>query len=600
MTTHDIAIIDKSAIWYRMWHGTASKPLDESQKNTLSKIRRIAERHQHCVVALDSPPYDRRKGFAAYKAQRDDDTEQMKGQRADTIAELRAEGFYLLEHPGCEADDMIASCVGALAAVAENDFREHGDTYQITVYSADKDLLALRAVAEAGGSLPPCQVRIVSTEGACDKELSPEAKWAITATQVPQLLAIAGDTADHIPGIRGVSDGRAAKLINAGLDVPALVKLVNEKKPFEIAAELPEGMGEACASAIVEAVMTRVTVHDDDGNAVAMSSLERDLMLTTLRADAPVDVDRIFAPREPVAADDADGYGMGGDPENYGMGGDEAVEPDPDITSVEATALQDTVPPTSEPAPWPETKLDEHAHKAVRVPDAEPTQPESGLTTPAKAAEVGRDMMVAADHIAHQQPQNPLEQKRKRKAPQPSPMTSAMVVHDAEFDTSFEPRNREEAWNTALMVWDSKLFDGYGNKQQIMLAIMAGRQRGMSVIDSLNGFDIIEGHVAPRAQVAMAWCLGDPRCETFYLDFSQCNDEQAVAIVKRPEWPAEQRVVYTIEEAQKANLTDKKNWKYPVDMLCNRVIGRVCHLVFSDITRGFSTAEELEGVRDDD
>jgi 5'-3' exonuclease len=590
MSTKTIAIIDLSAIWYRMWHGTASKALDESQKNTLSKVRRVAQRHKHTVVALDSPPYDRRKGYADYKSQRDDDTEQMKGQRAETIDALRAEGFYLLEEPGCEADDMIASCVAALAVVAERDFREHGDTYQLVVYSKDKDLLALRraADAEAGGPLP-CQVRVVSTDGNLDKELSPEDKWGITADQVPQLLAIAGDTTDHIPGIRGVADGKAAKLVKAGLDVPALVQLVKAKKPFEIVAELPEGMGEACAAAIVEAVTTTVEYGGKE-----MSALERDLLLTTLRTDAPVDVDRVFALREPVATEGGSDYGMGGDAQNYGMGGEADSG---DIASVEAAALQDTLPPSSEPEP-------------VQAPPPEPTQPESGMLIDKPRCDdaSGGKCVLQADHGGEQhvpvpaqpEPQNPLEVKRKRRQLKPSPMTSAMVVHEAEFDMSFEPRNRDEAWNTALMVWDSKLFDGYGNKQQVMLAIMAGRQRGMSVVDSLNGFDIIEGHVAPRAQVAMAWCLGDPRCETFYLKFDECNDEQAVAIVKRPEWPAEQRIVYTIEEAQNAGLTGKKNWKYAVDMLCNRVIGRVCHLVFSDITRGFSTAEELEGIRNDD
>lgn len=546
MTTQDIAIVDLSAIWYRMWHGTATKPLDESQKNTLGKIRRIAERHQHCVVALDRPPYDRRKDYPAYKAQRDEDTEQMKGQRQDTIDELRAEGFYLLEHPGCEADDMIASCVGALAAVAETDFREHGDTYQITVYSADKDLLALRCVAEAGGPLP-CQVRIVSTEGACDKELSPEEKWCIPPAMVRHLLAMAGDTADHIPGIRGVGEGKAAKLCQAGLGVPALVGLVREKKPFEIAAELPEGMGEACAAAIVAAVM--------DG------SLETALQLTTLRTDAPVDVDCIFAAREP-AATDGDDYGMGGDPENYGMGGDE--ESEPGIASVETAVLQSAEPPSSKPEP-------------ERAPPAEPTQPESG-------------------HV----PQNPLEVKRKRKPRQPSPMTSAIVVHEAEWDTSFEPRNRDEAWNTALMVRNSRLFAGYGRPEQVMLAIMAGRQRGMSVVDSLNGFDIIEGHVAPRAQLMMAWVLNSPVCEQFEYESEESDDTIAVFTVKRRGWARAKRVTYTIERAERAGLTGKTNWRYADDMLMNRCAGFACHAHFPDVVRCMNSIEELEGIQDDD
>jgi 5'-3' exonuclease len=551
MSTKTIAIVDLG-VWYQVWQGTAHLEASEAYKRTLDKVRGYASQADHCIVAVDSPPYFRSRLYPEYKSQRKSDTEVMRAQRVDVIEELRADGFYLLEQPGYEADDMMASAVAAIEPIAAADFKEYGDGYEVTLYTADKDMCALCA------ERPGWKVRVISTM--TGKERDPVETWGVQPEQVPHLLAMAGDTADHVPGIRGIAEGKAGKLLRAGLDVPALVKLVSEKQPFEIAAELPEGMGEACAAAIVAAVTTVVEV---DGQQ--MSSLERSLQLTTLRTDAPIDVDRIFAAREPLERPAGEDYGFNVDAD-YGMGGE--PDPDPDITSVEEAALQSTVPPSSDPGEAPPS-----------APAAEPTQP----SQPEPAAPPPSP-----------RPRNQLEAQPDR--------AQAMVVHEAEWDTSFEPRNRLEAWHASKMVVKGRCYglSGYGRPEQVMLAIMAGKQWGMSVVDSLNGFDIIEGRVAPRAQLAHAWCLGDPRCEMFYLDFEQCTDERAVVVVKRPEWSKEQRIVYTIDEAKRAGLTGKKNWKYPFDMLCNRVLGRACHLVFSDITRGFSTAEELEGISDED
>jgi len=53
---------------------------------------------------------------------------------------------------------------------------------------------------------------------------------------------------------------------------------------------------------------------------------------------------------------------------------------------------------------------------------------------------------------------------------------------------------------------------------------------------------------------------------------------------------------FTFEQAQKAGLTGKDNWKYPEIMLMWRCVSKAANALFSDVTGGMLTPEELESV----
>jgi hypothetical protein len=307
-----------------------------------------------------------------------------------------------------------------------------------------------------------------------------------------------------------------------------------------------------------------------------------------------VDIERVFAAREQAPAEPGEDYGMG-----------DSDEPEqPPVSSAQ---------PTPPPDAWacPACGKDRRSSIKCCNPECKGTWGtgcycchssefyESRRRGPDSAPEVEGE---PAERLPPLTP-HPPKKKEKPKDPRLATYrladddepaeTTAMVVRPEE---AFEPQTREQAWGAAKMSYDSKALTGYGSPQQIMLVVMAGRTRGMTWVDSLNGFDIIEGTIAARAQTMIAWVLNDPRCERLEVIWEETNDEQAVAVVKRREWAKEQRIKYTIKEAERAGLTNRKVWKYRIDMLVNRLYGRIARQVFPDISRSTPIAEELRDI----
>lgn len=270
-----IALVDFGSLWGLAWHGHGENELNGAQRYVIRRVLGWADHYDHVAICLDSPPYRRKQIYADYKAQREKRTDLEREQFKNTVAELQAKGFCLLAHAGEEADDVIASAAAAMPP-----------GHQIDVLSADKDLTALSGAG----------VRVISP--ATNEEIDPVAKWGIEPARVPHALAMAGDTSDNVPGIEGVASGRAATLLRAGLDVPGLIALVNEKAWREgtreqqianISARLPPKMGPKIAAGILDAVANGV--------------LQRAFELVQLRGDLPIDVEAILAERKPAEAE---------------------------------------------------------------------------------------------------------------------------------------------------------------------------------------------------------------------------------------------------------------------------------------------------------
>src|SRR3546814_16574226 len=101
---------------------------------------------------------------------------------------------------GFEADDLIASY--AEAAVREG--------WDVTIVSSDKDLMQL--IREPADGAP--QVDMLDTMK--NVRLGLEAvneKFGVTPDLVGDVLALMGDSVDHVPGVPGVGPKTATKLI---------------------------------------------------------------------------------------------------------------------------------------------------------------------------------------------------------------------------------------------------------------------------------------------------------------------------------------------------------------------------------------------------
>lgn len=164
---------------------------------------------------------ERQDTDANYKANRVLDENALKPIRAIPQVQeaLTAYGLHWIEIDTAEADDVIATLVAAST-------REHPDR-QVWVMSGDRDFYQLLTE----------QVRTLNTAMHPGKrQIGPaevRARYGVTPAQWPCFCALKGDTADNIPGVRGIGAVTAARLLAGGLrleDLPTSDRLTGAKK----------------------------------------------------------------------------------------------------------------------------------------------------------------------------------------------------------------------------------------------------------------------------------------------------------------------------------------------------------------------------------
>jgi DNA polymerase I len=201
-------LIDGMAVVYRAYFGLIRNPRINSKGenvsavfgfiNTLLDIMHTYE-PTHIAVAFDTHgPTFRHIEYPEYKATRDETPEGIRTAVPHIRNLLAAFNIPVLEYPGFEADDVI----GTLARTAE---KQGFDTYMVT---PDKDYAQL--VDEHTFMLKPGSGR--------SGELLDVPKileqWNIgKIEQVIDILGLAGDAADNIPGVPGIGPKTAQKLV---------------------------------------------------------------------------------------------------------------------------------------------------------------------------------------------------------------------------------------------------------------------------------------------------------------------------------------------------------------------------------------------------
>jgi DNA polymerase-1 len=162
--------------------------------NMLMKALR-EEQADHVVVVFDArgAADGRRALYAKYKANRDAQPEDLSIQ-LPLVRELTlAYQIPILEVPGCEADDVIATLVANAPA-----------DMSISILSTDKDLMQL--VSD--------RVELVDTmKGRRYGPQQVEERFGVPPARVLDLRALVGDPSDNIPGVKGIGEKGAAKLI---------------------------------------------------------------------------------------------------------------------------------------------------------------------------------------------------------------------------------------------------------------------------------------------------------------------------------------------------------------------------------------------------
>ena len=214
------------ALVYRAHFAFAKRPiLTSAGVNTsalfgfANTLLEIQEKHRpsHIAAAFDTPePTARHREYPAYKAQRETMPEAL--QAALPAVERLCEAFRIpiIKCPGYEADDVA----GTLARQAE---AEEFETYMVT---PDKDFAQL--VSPSTFLLKPGR-----KGGAAELWKLPEvlAEWGVErAEQVRDVLGLWGDASDNIPGVPGIGQKTAGKLILQYGSVENLLERLGELK----------------------------------------------------------------------------------------------------------------------------------------------------------------------------------------------------------------------------------------------------------------------------------------------------------------------------------------------------------------------------------
>jgi 5'-3' exonuclease len=199
-----VYLIDASIYIFRGWFvwpdtltGTDGWPVNAVHGFAHTLIELLErERPTHLAGAFDESlgQCARREIYPEYKANRPPAPEELKRQFGRCRALLRACGIAEFASGRFEADDII----GTLAKLA----REQG--LPATIVSADKDLAQLIGDND------------IWWDFARDRKLDArgvEKHFGAPASSVADMLALAGDKVDNIPGVPGIGMGIAAKLM---------------------------------------------------------------------------------------------------------------------------------------------------------------------------------------------------------------------------------------------------------------------------------------------------------------------------------------------------------------------------------------------------
>jgi 5'-3' exonuclease len=191
-------LIDFNNLLVRAWHAGAPREIHAVKSMFLTVAAAVRSlRPSGIVFCLDGGHDHRAKLYPAYKAHRPPSDPDLVRQRKLAIDAIDFAGLQLLRAEGFEADDVIATLAKREPAAV--------------VLSSDKDLLSL------GG-----HAKIYHPWGA-GKFVTAEDVLGVPAGQVLDYLALCGDASDGVPGVKGIGEKTALKLLSDHGDLETIL-----------------------------------------------------------------------------------------------------------------------------------------------------------------------------------------------------------------------------------------------------------------------------------------------------------------------------------------------------------------------------------------
>ncbi len=271
-----LLLVDAYGLIYRAFH--AIPPLTNSRGIltnaafgfTSILLRAIADaKPARAIVAFDAPgATHRHERFPAYKAQRPSMPDELRSQVPLVRDLVAALGLPLLEAPGYEADDVI----GTIAEQARS------EGWEVMIVSGDLDMLQLVG--------PNVSLLHTAKGGADAMVIYDPAKiferYGLTPEQIVDFKALKGDSSDNIPGVPGVGEKTAAKLIASFGSLERLYQRLDDVEPVRI-RELLRANREAAFAGQGLMTIDRDAPLTLPGEGGSIGVYDRDLALALLR-----------------------------------------------------------------------------------------------------------------------------------------------------------------------------------------------------------------------------------------------------------------------------------------------------------------------------
>lgn len=253
-----IVLIDGHSILNRAFYGVPDLTNSEGLHtnaifgflNILFKIL-DEEKPQYLTVTFDvHAPTFRHEMYAEYKGTRKPMAEELR-QQVPVIKEvLQAMNIAVIEKAGLEADDLL----GTISHLCE----QRG--MDVAIISGDRDTLQL--------ATEHIKIRIPKTrQGRTEVEdylaADVKEKYGVTPTEFIDVKALMGDTSDNIPGVPGVGEKTATKIIQDYGSIENAYAHVSEIKPPRASKNLQEFWEQAKLSKVLATIDIHAQIEFD-------------------------------------------------------------------------------------------------------------------------------------------------------------------------------------------------------------------------------------------------------------------------------------------------------------------------------------------------
>ena len=221
-----LLVLDGNSLTYRAFYGiptdmvTASGQVTNAVYGMTSMLLTLLKDHKPSgiVVAFDRPePTFRHIAEPSYKAQREASPDILRQQMGIVKELLTAMGVSICELSGFEADDVIATVADQAVDIG----------YKVIIVTGDRDSYQL---------VRDPDVRVLyNKRGVSDYALYDEAgifeRTGVTPRQYIAYAALRGDPSDNLPGVPGVGEKTAAKLIATYGGLDGIFEHAHEQTP---------------------------------------------------------------------------------------------------------------------------------------------------------------------------------------------------------------------------------------------------------------------------------------------------------------------------------------------------------------------------------